>query len=108
MRLVILSCLILVSFGFAVVEKKGQEYYLQNCSSCHGGGNRGGGLALTREWKEYFDKDAKMLKEFHGDKESKQVIEYLQSETFQKQRRRMLKFLIEFAKDSPTIPSCNS
>ena len=93
---------------FAADEKRGQKYYLENCSSCHGAGNRGGGLANTREWKNYFKDEAKMLKSMHNEKDSKIAVEYLKSEKFKKEQKRMLKFLIEFAKDSHKIPSCNN
>ncbi len=87
-------------------EKKGQKYYLENCSKCHGEGNRGGNLADMGTWKEYFADDGKELKELHeGDKES---LEYLNSEKFKKQQQKMLKFLLEFASDSDFIPSCNN
>lgn len=96
---------LLAVLTFAADEKRGQKYYLENCSSCHGAGNRGGGLANTREWKAYFKDDARMLKSMHSEKE---VLQYLQSSQFQKEKKRLFNFLIEFAKDSYKVPSCNS
>jgi cytochrome c peroxidase len=87
-------------------EKKGQKYYLQNCSACHGEGNRGGNLADTITWEEYFEDNGKELKELHD--ENKEALEYLNSKHFKKQKKRMLKFLLEFASDSDFIPSCNN
>lgn len=84
---------------------KGQSYYLNNCSSCHGDGNRGGNMASIREWKKIFSKDAQDLKFFHEEEQS--VLNYLNSKKFEEQRELMLKFLQEFAYDSEFIPTCN-
>lgn len=91
---------------FAVQNIAGQKYYLKNCSACHGAGNRGGGLAKSYEWEEYFKDSAKMMLFFH--EEEPKAMEYLKTDKFQKQSKKMLKFLIEFASDSPSIPSCNN
>ena len=88
-------------------EKKGQRYYIKNCSSCHGSGKRGGNLATMEDWENYFLNNAKELKTMHP--KQKEVVEYLNSKKFnEKHKEKMLIFLKEFAKDSPTIPSCNN
>ncbi len=87
-------------------EKRGQKYYLKHCSLCHGKGNRGGNLADSDTWKEYFADDAKELKELHEDE--KKALEYLNSKKFKSHKKRLLKFLLEFASDSDFIPSCNN
>ena len=93
---------------YATKNLKGQDYYLENCSSCHGEGSRGGNIASIREWKEFFSKNASELIYFHEDDESnKKVIEYLKGNKFKKQSKLMLKFLQEFAYDSEHIPTCN-
>ena len=92
--------------SYAVENIAGQKYYLKQCSSCHGKGNRGGGLAISYEWKEYFENGAKELISFHND-EPKALL-YLKSEKFQKQKKKILNFLLEFASDSQSIPSCNN
>ncbi len=87
-------------------EKRGQKYYLKHCSKCHGLGNRGGNLADSDTWREYFANDAKELKELHeGDNEA---LKYLNSKKFKSHKKRLLKFLLEFASDSDFIPSCNN
>lgn len=87
---------------------EGQNYYIKNCSSCHGEGNRGGNMASIREWKDIFSNDAEELLYFHEeDGESKNLIIYVKSDTFKKQSKQMLEFLQEFAYDSEYIPTCN-
>jgi len=103
----IFTCsLFLVSASFALENIAGQKYYLENCSACHGAGNRGGGLAKSDEWKSYFKDDANLMLFFHQDEP--EALEYLKTRKFKKQSKRMMKFLIEFASDSPNIPSCNN
>ena len=91
---------------FALQNIAGQKYYLKYCSECHGAGNRGGGLAKSYEWKEYFEKDAKLILFFH--EEEPKALEYLKTDKFKRQSKKMMNFLIEFASDSPNIPSCNN
>ena len=89
-------------------QLKGQEYYLKACSSCHGDGNRGGNLYSISEWKYLFFDNGKDLKQLHiGEDGTNQIIQYLDSEDFKHEKKKMLKFLQEFAYDSDTIPSCN-
>jgi hypothetical protein len=106
-KFLIFTCIIILSANlFAVQNVAGQKYYLKQCSSCHGKGNRGGGLAASYEWKEYFENSAKELISFHHDEPKS--LKYLNSEKFQKQKKKILNFLLEFASDSQTIPSCNN
>ncbi len=103
----IFTCIVIFTTSlFAVQNIAGQKYYLKQCSSCHGKGNRGGGLAISYEWQEYFANGAKELISFHHDEPK--ALPYLKSEKFQKQKKKMLNFLIEFASDSQSIPSCNN
>ncbi|RLA77743.1 MAG: hypothetical protein DRG78_16700 [Epsilonproteobacteria bacterium] len=89
-------------------QLKGQEYYLKQCASCHGEGNRGGNLYSVREWKKMFAAKGRDLIELHDDEEdTEQVMIYLKSNTFKKESAKMLKFIQEFAYDSDTIPTCN-
>ena len=105
--LFIFTCsLFFTSSLFALQNIAGQKYYLKYCSVCHGAGNRGGGLAMSYEWEDYFKDNAKMILFFH--EEEPKALEYLKTEKFQKQSKKMMKFLIEFASDSPNIPSCNN
>ena len=104
-RFIILVCISL-SFSFGAKNVAGQKYYLKYCSSCHGKGNRGGGLASSDEWRTYFSNGAKDMILFHEDEP--EVLKYLKSEKFKNHQQKMLKFLIEFANDSDSIPSCNN
>ena len=93
---------------YATKNLIGQEYYMNNCSSCHGEGNRGGNMASIREWKMMFSDDASELLYLHDEEDTnKKVIEYLKGESFRKQSKLMLEFLQEFAYDSEHIPTCN-
>lgn len=92
---------------YATRNLKGQSYYLNNCSSCHGGGNRGGNIASIREWEEIFSKNAKELIALHNDEENSSVLEYIKSNKFKNERKKLLEFLQEFAYDSENIPTCN-
>lgn len=93
---------------YATKNLIGQDYYLNNCSSCHGEGSRGGNIASIREWKEFFKKEASELIYFHEDDSSTiKVLEYLKGNEFKKESKLMLDFLQEFAYDSEHIPTCN-
>lgn len=94
-------------------EKVGQQYYLKACSSCHGQGKLAGNMATQKEWKALLDANASELiylhEEVYPDKKEKNAvaaITYLKSEQFKKEERHLLKFLQEFASDSPDIPTC--
>lgn len=103
----IFTCsLVFASSLFALQNIAGQKYYLKYCSQCHGAGNRGGGLAKSYEWEEYFQNNAKLILFFH--EEEPKALEYLKTEKFQRQSKKMKNFLIEFSSDSPNIPSCNN
>ncbi len=105
MRFIILV-MISVVFIFGAHEKRGQKYYLQRCSSCHGTGKMWGNVATQDEWKDFLTKDVKELKSFHT--KNPKVLDYLNSKDFKKERNRMIRFLQEFASDSESIPSCNN
>ena len=94
-------------------ETVGQQYYLKACSKCHGAGKLGGNMATQREWKALLDANASELIYLHEDvyenpkkPNAEEAIGYLQSKQFNKEKRRLLKFLQEFASDSPDIPTC--
>lgn len=101
-----ISVALLATNSLSAQNIAGQKYYLKQCSSCHGKGNRGGGLATSYEWKEYFNNEAKELISFHYDEPK--ALEYLNSNKFRKQEKKIFNFLIEFASDSQGIPSCNN
>ncbi len=92
--------------AFGTHEKKGQKYYLQRCASCHGTGKMWGNVATQSEWKGFLTKKVDELKSFHT--KNPKVLEYLDSNSFKKERNRMIRFLQEFASDSESIPSCNN
>lgn len=92
----------------ATKNLKGQEYYLNRCSSCHGEASRGGNMGSIREWKELFSKNASELIDLHlDDEESKDILSYFNNNDFKKEEKDMLKLLQEFAYDSEYIPTCN-
>ena len=89
-------------------EKKGQKYYLNRCSSCHGAGNRGGNINSIIEWENTFKNNAKDMIELHeGEEGTQNILLYLKSKDMKNERKRMVKFLQEFAYDSEVIPTCN-
>ncbi len=96
-----------------VKEKVGQQYYLKACSACHGSGKLGGNMATQDEWRALLDANATELISLHEgvypkkkDKNATEAIRYLKSNKFTKEKRRLLKFLQEFASDSADIPTC--
>jgi hypothetical protein len=105
MRFIILL-LVSVVFVFGAHEKRGQKYYLQRCSSCHGTGKMWGNVATRSEWKMFLTKKTDELKSFHT--KNPKVLKYLNSKDFHKEKSRMWRFLQEFASDSESIPSCNN
>ncbi len=105
MKFIILVFISIV-FVFGAHEKRGQKYYLQRCSSCHGTGKMWGNVATQDEWKDFLTKDVKELKSFHT--KNPKVLDYFDSKDFKKERNRMMRFLQEFASDSESIPSCNN
>lgn len=116
MRVVLLSLAFIIIFSISADASRiktqyktkfpqGQEYYLKNCSSCHGDGSRGGNMASIREWAKIFSKDGGELKFFHEEEPS--VLKYLDSSDFKEHKKIMQKFMQEFAYDSEFIPTCN-
>lgn len=92
----------------ATKNLKGQEYYLNRCSNCHGEASRGANMSSIREWKALFTKNASELIEIHlDDEENKDILSYFNSDDFKKEEKQMLKLLQEFAYDSEYIPTCN-
>ncbi len=96
-----------------VREKVGQQYYLHACAKCHKEGKLGGNMATQREWKALLDNHASELIYLHEDvyndpknPNAVEAIAYLKSTSFTKEKRKLLKFLQEFASDSPDIPTC--
>jgi len=94
-------------------EKVGQSYYLKSCGTCHGDGKIAGNMATQREWKALLDANASELIYLHEDvysgkkeRDATPAITYLKSTDFTKEKRKLLKFLQEFASDSPDIPTC--
>ncbi|NPA74233.1 MAG: hypothetical protein GXO12_05920 [Epsilonproteobacteria bacterium] len=106
MRKLAILLAVVLSLSYGAREKKGQKYYLKRCSSCHGSGKMWGNVATKEEWKSFFTIDIKDLKEFHQD--NPEVLKYIDSKEFKKEKARMYRFLQEFASDSETIPSCNN
>lgn len=116
--------LLSIALGFATLqakqrgkhivrEKVGQEYYISACSKCHGAGKIGGNMATQREWRALLDANASELIYLHEDvyddkdkSDATAAIGYLKSKDFVAQKRKLLKFLQEFASDSPDIPTC--
>lgn len=93
---------------YATKNINGQNYYLKNCSSCHGEGSRGGNMASIKEWEKIFSNHSSQLIYLHeDDSELKDVINYLKSKKFKEESSDMLRFLQEFAYDSENIPTCN-
>ena len=93
---------------YATKNMKGQDYYLNRCSSCHGDGARGGNMASIREWKALFLKNASELIELHLDDESTlNIVKYFNEKEFAKESGLMLDLMQEFAYDSDNIPTCN-
>ncbi len=105
MRFIILL-LVSIVFVFGAHEKRGQKYYLKRCSSCHGTGKMWGNVATQSEWKDFLNKDLNELKSFHT--KNPELIKYLDSSEFKKEKNRLRRFLQEFASDSESIPSCNN
>ena len=113
-RYILILLLVFISILYAkprgkhiVKEKVGQQYYLKQCSSCHGAGKLGGNMATKLEWKKLLDNGAKELIELHTDEDNTtQVISYLKSKKFKKEHDALLRFLQEFANDSEAIPTC--
>ena len=116
-RIVIFVLLMILSNNVYAVKKergayatnnfKGQKYYLEACSSCHGAGSRGGNMESIREWKTLFSGEGSELYDLHLDEnKTENILIYLKSDTFKKEKIRMLPFLQEFAYDSENIPTC--
>lgn len=114
----ILLTLVLLTFSFQITnaetkfrhvtkEKRGQSYYLQRCSDCHGNGSRGANIYSIAEWKTLFSNNAQELIELHEfEDNTKEILQYLKSDDFTKESAKMLKFIQEFAYDSELIPTC--
>ncbi len=78
----------------ATKNLKGQEYYLNRCSSCHGEASRGANMSSIREWKALFSKNSFELIDIHSeDEESLNLLKYFASKEFKKRRKTTLRNL---------------
>ncbi len=94
--------------SFVTKQLEGQEYYLKQCSLCHGSGNRGANLYSASEWKDIFSNNGKELYDLHdGEDDVEDVMKYIKSDKFKKNSKKMLLFIQDFAYDSDGIPTCN-
>ena len=84
---------------------KGQRAYMKLCKKCH---KSGGKLAKTHtqsEWEEFFDDNAKLLKNVH--KKDKAAMNKLNSKKFDKNIKHMRQFFHKYASDTGNVPACN-
>ncbi len=101
---VLLGVGLTVTFTQASVFK-GQRAYMKLCKKCH---KSGGKLAMSHtqnEWEDYFDENARLLKEVH--KNNKTAMQKLNSKRFEKNIRHMRQFFLKYASDSGNVPACN-
>ena len=94
--------------GFSTLNAsvfKGQRAYMKLCKKCHKSGGKLAESHTQSEWEEYFDNDAKLLKEAH--KNDAAAMEKLDSKRFKKNLKHLRQFFKKYASDSGNVPACN-
>lgn len=97
-----------VVIGLTVVQAsvyKGQRIFMKVCKECH---RSGGDLAekyTQDEWEEFFEGDAKKMKEAHADDVA--AAKVLESKRFSKNIKNLKDFFYRYASDSGNVPACN-
>ncbi len=103
-----LSLMLLFMFSAISVDAsvyKGQRAYMKLCKACHKSGGKLAKSHTQEEWDEYFDNDAKLLKNVH--EKDADAMQKLESDNFEKYKKHMKQFFHKYASDSGNVPACN-
>ena len=84
---------------------KGQRAYMKLCKKCHKSGGKLAKSYTQSEWDDYFDENAKLLKDVHN--KNRAAMDKLNSERFKKNIKHMRQFFHKYASDSGNVPACN-
>ena len=84
---------------------KGQRTYMKICKKCHKSGGKLAGSHTQNEWEDYFENEAKLLKEVH--KNDATAMDKLNSDRFKKHMKDLREFFVKYASDTGNVPACN-
>ncbi|MEH6451682.1 MAG: hypothetical protein V7782_01455 [Psychromonas sp.] len=106
-KILLMTMLLLFSFGASADATKGQEYYLEYLRPVFGyNGQEFASQYLKVEWKRYFKKDAsKFIKKFS--KKHPESSTFLASEKFQEIAPDIKDFAMKYAADSGELAACD-
>jgi len=98
--------LLSLSTSLSAYYKKGMQKWKKKCISCHGNPFRGAMMHTQDEWEEIRDSSQTPILDLHKDDQESFII--LQKKMTKKTREYLFKFLIGNAKDSGSVPGCDS
>jgi cytochrome c553 len=105
-KVIAIGVLVIISFSFSNASVfKGQRAYMKLCKKCHKSGGKLAASHTQSEWEEYFENDAKLLKEVHRNDQA--AMQKLNSKKFEKNIKHMRQFFHKYASDSGNVPACN-
>ncbi|MCD4758496.1 MAG: hypothetical protein K8R39_09505 [Arcobacteraceae bacterium] len=105
-KLFILLALYLPFVSLSANEDSAIANYKKTCKKCHGSAYYVAKERTSDEWTALFENNGKKLYSSHLSDEK--AIKKLDSSYFVNRREDLQKFLVDNAKDSGTIPPCNS
>jgi len=87
---------------------KGQREFSKNCLSCHVKPQEFIVTYTMEEWTKKLDNDGDILAKLHiSNEKAKESWSYFKSGRYIRKLKHLRDFLVEFAKDSGNVPTCN-
>jgi len=107
MKKLLLGILLILPFlGLSANEDAAIANYKKTCKKCHGSAYYVAKERTGDEWIELFENSGKRLYTAHL--KDKKAIKKLESNYYLKRKDDLQKFLVDNARDSGTVPPCNS
>lgn len=111
MRIFFATVAVVLLVGFSTLNAatyKGQKIYIETCKECHGGGQALAGSKKQREWTKIMDNKGEKLAQIHlNSKKADASWNYFSDRNFAKNAKHLEDFLVDYAKDSGSVPACN-
>ncbi len=106
--LYVITLIFLSSMPLSGAVYKGQREFSKKCISCHSKPQEFISSLTIEQWEEQIGKDGEKLAKVHTSNEKAQESwKYFNSEKYKKKLKHLRDFLVEFAKDSGNVPTCN-
>ncbi len=105
-KLFLIISLSLPFLGLQAREDAAIASYKKTCKKCHGGAYSVAKTRTIEQWEELFENDAEKFDKLHSS--DKKAMKKLNSSYYKKRKESLQHFILHNAKDSGTIPPCNS